>query len=375
MNKKLLALAVAGCLAAPMAANADVTISGFLHMSIDATDNGSNSPLSPSNHTSVSSNWSTLTFSGSEDLGNGMSALWQVSNWVILDEGGSSFATSDSFVGLAGSYGTVQVGLQTTPYWTFQNNFDVFDATLADLGTTMGNVSVAGNDYATSMGGTGGNALLGFQLITYNTIAYISPEMNGLQVMAAYSTDAGNNGGSAEDNNNYDAVSANVTYTNGGLMVGAAYERHNYGGTFYTGTGYTTALHPKSDDAISLGATYSMNATSMGLLYEVIQGNPWMDRDGWTAYLTQGFGNNTAKALYSTVSNSNTSATKDGSSMWAVGLYHDLSKRTSIYGMYASLANDAQSMRALGGVDHGDILANAGGQDQTGFSLGITHSF
>jgi len=379
MRPMLVATAVAVALAAPLAASASVTIDGTLHMSVDFTDNGSHGPLSPSNHSSVSSNNSVIALSGDEDLGNGMQALWRIENLVSLDEGGGNWASVNSYLGLAGAFGTVVLGQHDTPYFMFQNRFDALDSTLADLGTTMGNVSVSGNSYCTTSGGctpATAKTLPGYELTTPNTIAYVSPDLNGVQVIAGYVTDSVVRG--VEDNNGYDALSASLTYTNGGLMLGAAYERHNYAGPIYLNNGsgtYNVAVDPKTDRALSLGVTYRMNATDMGLLYETIQGNGFMDRDGWTAFLTEGFGNNTAKLVYSTVSSANTSAAMDGASMWGLGLFHDLSRRTSLYGMYAALNNDANSIRGLGGIDHGDVLSNAGGQDQTGFSLGMTHDF
>ncbi len=374
MNKKLLALAVAGAMAAPLAANADVTIYGKLHMSVDVTDNGSNSPLSPSNHTSVSSNSSRIGFKGSEDLGNGLSAVWQIEQTVALDESGSSFASRQSFLGMGGSFGTVVMGYLDTPYKGIGRKFDVFGDTIGDSRDVMGNVDVVGNSKVNLGSATGpSSALPGFDLRVKNAIAYISPNMNGLQVVAAYTTDSINVGGSNEDNNDWDAVSASATYKNGGLMLAAAYERHNFGPVYVA-----SVLQPnlKTDDGIRLGASYAMNATKMGIMYEVQSGNAYIDRDGWTAFLTQGFGNNTAKVQYSTVSASSTSGAKDGSSMFSVGLDHSLSKRTGVYVMYSALQNDQSAKRVLGHGGHGDKLTLATpGNDQTGFSLGMTHKF
>ncbi len=373
MKQTFVAAAVAASLAMPLVAGAEATISGSVHMSVDMTDNGSNAAGSTSNHTSVSSNNSSLNFSGEEALGNGLQAVWRVDNLIHLDEGGGHWSTINTYLGLSGSFGTVLAGQYDTPYFAFQTRFDVFDATLADLGTIMGNTSVAGNSICRSLMCGSPEALNGFQLTTPNTLAYLSPEINGLQFAASYSTDTQDYG--SEDNNDWDAYSASLSYSRGGLLLGAAYERHNYASPMYMGTGYATPFDPKSDTGLSLGASYTLNATGVGLLYETLQGNGFMDREAWTAYLTQGFGNNTAKLLYATVNAANTSAANDGASMWAVGLYHDLSVHTSVYGMYAALNNQADSQRALGGIDHGDVLSNAGGQDQTGFSLGMIHSF
>ncbi|OOZ39501.1 hypothetical protein BOW53_11360 [Solemya pervernicosa gill symbiont] len=346
MNKKLISMAIAAVLAAPAISVADVSISGTMHMSIDATDSGD---ASDSDNTSVSSNFSNIVFSGDEDLGNGMKAVWQVMNVTVLDESnGAQWATGPSYLGLAGDFGTVIMGKADTPYFTFQSGFDVFDGTLADLATTMG-TDGGGNTNAWSDN---------FNLTTQNTIAYISPDMGGFSVVGAYVTDWDAAG--AEDNNNTDAFSVSASYSSGGLMVGGAFERHNHDG------GVT-------NDGIELGASMTMGETSVGLLWENLDGDSNTDRDAWAVYLTQGFGNNTAKVLYTTVNESSNNL--DEASMWAIGLDHAMSKRTSVYGMYASLENDDNSQRSLGGVDHGDILTYNSGADQSGFSMGIVHSF
>ena len=78
MNKKLLALAIAVALApaAAMADSGNVKISGGLHMSVDSLDDGNN------RETNISSNSSWIKFSGDEDLGNGLKAIWQLDTQI-----------------------------------------------------------------------------------------------------------------------------------------------------------------------------------------------------------------------------------------------------------------------------------------------------
>ncbi|OOZ40943.1 hypothetical protein BOW53_05280 [Solemya pervernicosa gill symbiont] len=373
MNRKLLSLLVASLVSAPAITSADVSISGTMHMSIDSTDDGG---TSDSDNSSVSSNFSNIVFSGDEDLGSGMKAVWQVTSVTTLDEqSGDTWATGPSYLGLSGNFGTVIAGKADTPYFTFQSQFDVFDGTLADLATIMG-TDAEGNelfrdDYADN-----------FNLTTPNTVAYISPDMGGFTVVGAYVTDWAVPGD--EDNNNLDAFSISGTYISGGLMIGAAFERHNHDASLCSNADYWDNDHwsgctdAVSNDAIQIGASFNAGDTGVGLLWENIDGAAPIDRDAWAAYITQGFGNNTVKVLYTTATQSSLPASGedlDEASMWAIGLDHALSQRTTVYGMYASLENDDDSERYLGGVDHGDRLGDGGGRDQSGFSLGIVHSF
>ncbi|MFO7188649.1 MAG: porin, partial [Pseudomonadota bacterium] len=108
MKKKLLALAVAGALTAPLAAQAqNVQIYGVLQMSVDRVDNGDDTG------TSMKDNSSRIGFRGSEDLGGGLKAIFQLESAVQPDERGADggWTKRDSWVGLASStWGEIRVG-------------------------------------------------------------------------------------------------------------------------------------------------------------------------------------------------------------------------------------------------------------------------
>lgn len=116
MNKKLIALALA---ALPAAAMADVTLYGIMKAGIENTSidwgTGSHS------QNRIDDYGSRIGFKGTEDLGDGLKAIWQVEAGVRLDGdqdtkgSGSTFVTRDSFVGLdMGDYGKVRVGRLST---------------------------------------------------------------------------------------------------------------------------------------------------------------------------------------------------------------------------------------------------------------------
>ena len=81
MQKKLIALAVAAAVAAPMSVAADVKIYGKMHASWDWTDSNDNANDDSDDSTGVF-RASRLGFKGSEDLGGGLSAIWQVETQV-----------------------------------------------------------------------------------------------------------------------------------------------------------------------------------------------------------------------------------------------------------------------------------------------------
>ena len=129
MNKKLVAVAVAGLLAAPLAAEAqtaNVTLYGRFNLTLEAVrgaqvqDAVNGLPVSPNgvNRTvyRVSSNSSRLGVRGTEALGGGLSAIFQIESTVSADTGGGLLGTRETFVGLQGSWGTVKVGHFLAPY-------------------------------------------------------------------------------------------------------------------------------------------------------------------------------------------------------------------------------------------------------------------
>src|SRR5947207_6476444 len=121
MNKKLVAVAVAGVLAAPLAAQAqtaNVTLYGRLNVDYELVNgrqaDGSNPWVSR-----LSSNSSRLGVRGTESLGGGLNAIFQIEQNVSGDTGNSStsgFASRETFVGLQGSWGTFKMGKFLMPY-------------------------------------------------------------------------------------------------------------------------------------------------------------------------------------------------------------------------------------------------------------------
>ena len=116
MNKKLLASAVIAAVAASPAAFAESTVYGKMHTSVDAIDydNGRD-------NREVNNRSSRLGFKGSEDLGNGLKAIYQI-EFGIRSDGGQEQVTGDghtslrnTFVGLASDWGTFLVGRHDTP--------------------------------------------------------------------------------------------------------------------------------------------------------------------------------------------------------------------------------------------------------------------
>jgi len=171
MKKSLIALAVAGVFAAPaFAATSNVDVYGIINIAIEDTDGentgGKDDTVSPG----VVDNYSRIGFKGSEDLGGGLKAIYQIEIGINpndtnnnLIQNADTFSYRNTFVGLAGGWGTALMGRHDTPLKISTGKLDLFADTLADM-----------------------NATVGFQdLRADNVVAYISPSFGGFTLAGA----------------------------------------------------------------------------------------------------------------------------------------------------------------------------------------------
>lgn len=399
MNKKLIALAVAGALTAPMAAAADsanVTIYGQMHYSWDFVDTNQAAGDSSDDATGVS-RASRVGFKGDEDLGNGLKAVWQVETQID-----GTLGNRNTFVGLAGNWGTLVAGRHDTPYKIATGSLDPFSDTVGDYNNIIGSLP-------TTVGGAA-NTL--FDERAPQTVAYITPNFNGFTgAIARVSTKLDE--GVADETQ---AWSMMGMYQNGPFFASLAYETYDDGLRALNGLGFgapNTTGTDSNSDAWKLGLGYTFGNTKVGFVYENVSSSDFVpspvdgvrginatttldpSRDAWYLSLAHSFGNNTLKFAYGNAQNSDsttcteaaaaaanvafTCATVDannGADMWALGIDHDFSKRTKVYAMYAAINNDNGGRYGLNsGNDVAGQYRPAAGDDADAFSVGIVHKF
>ncbi|MCA1805860.1 MAG: porin [Xanthomonadaceae bacterium] len=116
MNKNLISFAVAAVLAGgvSVAQAGNVTVFGNVNVSIDSIDqdSGRGDAIDDIN---MENNTSAIGVKGSEDLGNGLQAIFLVDFGFNADEGSGTTAR-DQWVGLAGNFGKVRFGTISTSY-------------------------------------------------------------------------------------------------------------------------------------------------------------------------------------------------------------------------------------------------------------------
>jgi len=200
MNKKLLAVAVAGTLAAPMAL-ADVSTSGSIRVAVEGKSSG----------WAVDNGGSRLRFKASEDLGNGQTAFTTYEFGVDADKGRIGNASNEtnriSLVGLKGDWGSISLGSQ----WS---------ATFSAVGT-----------FACIHSKYGCSGYQGKYRVADSIV--FATNAGPLWIIADAQMDE-----STDDN--IDNASIGGTMTLGGVKLGAAY-RDN-GNNDYTGIGASMSL-------------------------------------------------------------------------------------------------------------------------------------
>ncbi len=398
MNKKLLALAVAAALApaAAMADNGNVTIYGQMNASVDSVSTGrvSNSVRT----TQINDNSSRLGFKGTEDVGNGLSAVWQIEGGLSADgassstsgqnTGGSSYSgvtlgSRDTFVGLTGGFGTAILGRHDTPYKIATRSLDVFADNIADNRSIMGQ---------------SGNGATTFDGRQSNVIAYISPTMSGFTGAIGYV--AGAEGVNSSTQTKGSAWSLAGLYGNGPIFGSLSYEKHNVGnaltGTLGDPSGLAApGIAGANESAWKIGGGYTMDAFKVGLVYEKTNDN-FGDKLGKSSsnmfghhsiYLSGAYtmGANVLKLAYTKASDLNDTAdlgSNTGAKQYSFGVDHHMSKRTTVYALYSKVKNDTNGVYGLTGGSNGGVAggalgasAVATGQDPSVFSLGMKHSF
>jgi len=233
MIKKILPTMIGAALTVGMtAAAADVTVFGHIDTSIVSADadkglvNTTGMPEfgdswtgdNDRDDTNFKCTTCSIGFKGSEDLGNGLKAIFKLDfQYDTVDAKGSSFSDRDQWLGLAGVFGSVKVGTISTPYKSHGAMIDPLYRTAAQ-GRAVGLQSYLHN-------GAGENG----QGRADNTARWDSPSWNGLKVAAYYTLDSAKSAqpDAINLNEDDDAYGAGISYQNGGILVFADYVTNN----------------------------------------------------------------------------------------------------------------------------------------------------
>jgi predicted porin len=405
MQKKLIALAVAGLASTAAFAQTNVTIYGLVDYGytyrfdargLDALTNGRsfNKPGSASQLNSGQQNGNRLGFKGTEDLGNGLKAVFLLEQGFNLDTGtqaggGDQMFNRQAYVGLSGNFGTAVGGRLYTPHYTFVSGIDPFGA--GQLGSYRNVFSPSGS---TNLGNTSYASLMD-PLRVDNAIAYISPSFGGFSVTAAFSNNAGglpltattNSGGADSTNNNAQNNTVYAIlgqYTGGALTAGLNYH------IIETGTNVSQGLGGiKNVQNIDFGGTYDFKVVKVAALYSwnsldyTTSGQKNAEINNYMLGATVPLGKFSVLGSY-IYSDGNKAAGGDAQQL-ALGATYAMSKRTNLYSSYAWIDNNDQRLNGVGDATASGSYAAQGGSGllnyqpagvwQQGFQIGLRHMF
>ena len=366
MNKKLVAVAVAGLFAAPVAALAQssVTISGLLKGGFE-NHKYNNSAKSPASQSGVVDDSSRIIFNVVEDLGGGLQAVGQLDARWGLDTGALA-GTGNTHMGLQNrkTWGRLVFGRQDLHYFNTESN-------ISDKASLRAN-SVSLLAYA-----GGGAQAIANATRTTNVIHYLSPNWGGFTMIAAYSS-------------NPFAVEADI---GSGIRRGRAWtlNPNMAGANWQIGYSYWTAKQDAGGNAIATGdqrgdrlyGSYTWSGFKLGLAWDkskikgATNGTELSNRTAWSIPLSYTWGNHSVHFHYDKARNDRSTAVDDSAKMWALAYAYDLSKRTSAAVTYARINNQVGGTYNFftGGALGVAVPAVAAGEDPRMWGVTLRHQF
>lgn len=384
MQKKFIALAVAGLVSGAAFAQSNVTIYGVVDAGyvLGSGDNAIGEKVKTGGIQTGILAGSRIGFKGEEGLGNGLKAVFTLEYALTFDEnsgigntsngtnGGALLNSRQTFVGLSSAkLGTLTAGRQYLPGYgaAIRNSssgaqFDPQSILSANAGST-----ITPNSGARAS----------------NSIAYTSPNFSGFTASAAYAFGENVTSTAAENNNRTDngTIALGANYANGPLNLDLVYQsRQNR----------VDAVNNDLDDINEwyLGGAYDFKVVKLVASYQNAN-NKFTDVKNkiWQVGAAAPIGaNGTFMAGYSRLTWNSNFADNSDSKAWSLAYKHALSKRTALYAGYVRVNNDdnAVSARMIGQTSNvaGGSAANIGtdaftgnGEKNSAVFAGLNHSF
>jgi len=317
MKKRFLVAAVAATMISPLAAYADATVYGNVHLSIDDYDDDNSATTE---ELEMNNRTSSLGVKGKEDLGGGMSALFKVEFGVDPDRTSRTITSRDQWVGLKGSMGTVKFGTMSSNYKQMGGKIDpMYRTALEGRSNNNGGQSSLHSGSGIDRGRS------------TDTLQYTSPKMGGMSVVV---------------NTTFEGVADET------MGLGVRYKTKNilaYFDYIDMAAGATT------ESAMKVGGSYKMNAITLGLQYEAA--GDLLGADYTFVSANYDLDNANVALTVGSASEDTAGSGDDGSSV-ALMYNHKMSKRTNAYVGYVT--SDVKS---------------AGTADVTDLTFGLRHKF
>jgi predicted porin len=383
MKKTLIALAAMATTTA--FAQSTVTLSGNVKAGLAQTKY-SGGAAGNGSATGLADGSSRFILSGSEDLGGGLRANFQVdTRFRIDDNGGSAFGAATpttvlngsqlaggaTFIGLAGKFGNLQIGKLDTHYCLGSDTH----------GTRATALQASSCGLLGFVNGNSGNNAIANASRAVNVTRYTSPNFSGLTFQGTYSTSFAGSEGAVGKTSGGNATNVRADYAKGpltaGLSIWQAKGEEQTATAARTGQKATTLAVNYNLGVATLGLTWDKSATRAALANVAA----FTDRERTVTSIpvTVPMGAGTVLFTYSKASNTKTGGTTNadtGATLVSFGYDYALSKRTTVGVSYAKLDNKSAAAYAL--YTQGALNGtpnNVAGQDASQFYVGVRHAF
>ena len=344
MKKTLIALAVLAASGAAMA-QSSVTLYGVADIwfgSTKATTAGVGERQTVISSSGV--NGSRWGLKGTEDLGNGLKAIFQLESGFNLDNGSSAqgglLFGRQAFVGVQSGFGTVTLGRQYSAYDDLHGAVDHN----YDAATFVATYLVAANGMAD------------YNNRINNSVKFQSANYSGFSAAALYGFGENKNlVGTNVNGDATDTASLNIQYANGPLLVGYAYQQEKQ---------VKVGLGQDKNKYNLIGGSYDFGVVKLVGSYNQAKNDSTKDKEYQVGVVVP-FGAAAISAGYAHSKSDNGANSRKGSGYSVLATY-DLSKRTRLY---------------AGAVDAKASALNAAGTGYnaqtktTTYGLGVRHSF
>jgi predicted porin len=388
MKKSLLALAVVAALPGVALAQSSVTISGNIKTGITRFSTDSVTGVGKIKDTAMSDGSSRIILSGTEDLGGGMAAVFQIDNrFNGSDASGGTLAGGNTFVGVSGGFGRLTFGNLDTHYG---KGLDEFAARATSLGAS-----------STSLLDHIGSNAIAVTSRTRNVIRYTTPVMSGFSAMINYSTAPfAIEGGTAYQTSTAlttinpgkgQAAHAEVNYRQGPIFAGisiwdakvenvtGAATANVTSGALGTTIAALGATAKSGEESMKLYGSYDLGIAKIGAQFDdsKLKFGSAADQKRKASHIAviapMGPG---AVLFHYTKAQGISGQSNTGATQVSIGYDYSLSKRTSVGVNYSKINNEsAASYQFFTGTALQNSPATSRGTDTSMFYAGVRHAF
>ena len=391
MQKKIIALAIAAMASGAVMAQSNVTIYGTL----DASGYYNHSAGAGTTYGFASNNYtsSNMGFKGTEDLGGGLKANFNLEEELSLGTGNTGSSSSGAgaannngfnrkaFVGLEGGYGRLELGRQATPTFGSIGAIDAFGMNSGGFVNAWVRSNLTGTrntisgitDASTN---TNGGLLLPGAYAA--GVMYVTPSFSGLQAKVFINAGNGSTGATYKSNGIRDL---GVAYDNGPVGVRFASQAVSSTAAYAIGTQSWSNVITESRSNL-LGGSYNFGTFKLTGAWSKTTYDSFVavhDTRIWSLGGT--YAASSALRLGISYTNltdaTNTANTAKNTSFLAD---YNLSKRTNIYALLTSVNNKGTA--ALNGLYGGNAINTVAGSNlnglngtNTSLALGLRHMF